>query len=162
MTPACLTSDMLRLISVLVSTPRCFFDVWWLLIFWEVQFWVLRSHAWDLICPTWWCMISVPCARLHVIYLLWNTLQFFLSVRSKRRELQASIACLSFLIAGDLGFQKMHRTIIWTSYLAYQHMTLCRKPADIWQEMFQGTGRGVICIFCFRICTDLKVCSKTH
>lgn len=67
----------------------------------------------------------------------------FSSVRSKHRELQASIACLSFLIAGDLGFQKMHRTI-WTSYLGY-HITLRRKPADIWQEMFQGSGRGVIC-----------------
>ena len=30
----------------------------------------------------------------------------FSSVRSKHRELQASIACLSFLIAGDLGFSK--------------------------------------------------------
>ncbi len=76
-------------------------------------------------------------------------------------SLQASIACLSFLIAGDLGSQKFasnHNMDIVISWIPNESAQKTR--VIFGKEMFQGRG----CHF-FSTCTDLadlKVYSKTY
>ena len=95
-------------------------------------------------------------------YLFCNAL-FPITARSKHPwgSLQASIACLSFLIAGDLGSQKFasnHYMDIVISWIPHESAQKTRLIFG--KEMFQGRG----CHF-FATCTDLadlKVYSKTY